>query len=150
MRALLLLLPLVAWQGAAAPKTESRELDPGTRPYLEVPLFRRMRCVTVSMYTVRNGGKTERTRVYRFTYRADIKAETAKWMKVLGAKDGWKREHDDRDIVFFSRQVKHPKIKGQVLLLASRRFVFDPKAHARTRVVNDNHYVTVSFNETLK
>ena len=144
------MVPLLLAQSAAAPKSEHRNLSPKTRPYVELEPFKKLSCVTVSLFRTRDQGRVFNIRVYRFTYKANLKAEVARWSRVFTSKHGWKRETDEGAAVIFTRNVKHRKIKSQALVLQAARWVADPKAPTGTRRAQEPGYVAVSFNETLK
>lgn len=131
-------------------KFDSKELDPKTRPIIELPQFKDMKCVTVSSYrwTNEKTKKLEVTRVFRFTYKADFVAETEKWMKTY-VKQGWHRDPKDKAFIL-DRDYKHPKVIRQGLLLHDGKAVFDPKVTARTKSLKEAGWVWVSMNETIK
>src|SRR5579862_6009024 len=73
------------------PKKDTRELEPSTRPFLELAPFKDIKNVTVSEYNVKAKDKTAYTiRVYRFTYPGNIDTERERWMKMFTEADGWR------------------------------------------------------------
>ena len=132
-------------------KFDSKELDPKTRPIVEVPRFKDLKCISVSAYRMNNPvtKKLEVTRVFRFTYQADFKAESENWGKTL-VKQGWTLDKAGLPGIVYDRQLNHPKVVRQGLILHSERAIFDPKARAQTRPTKEAGWVWVSFNETIK
>ncbi|MCO5297742.1 MAG: hypothetical protein M9921_12875 [Fimbriimonadaceae bacterium] len=151
MRLLIVLLPLLLGRSQGVAPANSKELDPKTRPFLELTPFKKLPCVTVSEYRIPPpDGDNHAVRVYRFTYPAKFEAEVKRWRQLFPSKEGWTVDESTPTSVIMSRKVKHPKIKEQALLMYSGRFVFDASVRARTRVVPSTNYVRVSFNEVMK
>lgn len=131
-------------------KHDSKELDAKIRPIVEIPQFKNMKCVTVSAYRWmdKNNKKLEVTRVFRFTYQADFKVEIDKWIKTY-AKNGWHQD-PDHSLMLLDRDLKHPKVTRQGMILHKGKAVFDAKSMARTRTIKLDGWVWVSLNETIK
>ncbi len=129
----------------------SRNLEPTVRPYVEIPLFKAMKCITVNEYksTDKPTKITTISRVYRFTYKARYSEEDKRWRSIFPKKDGWSIDATEPKFVVFEKPVKHPKIRWQALILHSGRIVFDPAARAQTKVIRDPEWVWISFNEVL-
>ncbi len=132
-------------------KYDSKELDAKTRPIVEIPQFKDMKCVTVSAYRWmdKKDKKLEVTRVFRFTYKADFKEESEKWTR-LRVKEGWTLDKKSLPLITYDRDLRHPKVIRQALLLQKGKAVFDAKAGGQTRRLKEDGWVWVSFNETIK
>jgi hypothetical protein len=130
---------------------DSKELDPKTRPIVEFPRFKDRDCVSVSAYRMKNPKtkKLEVTRVFRFTYQARFNQEGDYWAKAL-VNQGWSLDKANLPSIIYDRDLKHPKVVRQALLLHDGRAFFDSKAKAQTRVAKESGWVWISLNETIK
>jgi hypothetical protein len=138
-------------QGQNADKFDSKELDPHTRPIVEIPQFKDMKCVTVSAYRMKNPKtkKLEVTRVFRFTYKADYTVEVANWSKTY-SKGRWIVDKKSVPLIIYDRDLKHPKVVRQTIMLHGGKATFETKARAQTKATKEAGWVWVSFNETIK
>lgn len=149
----MLLIPVCLILGqATVPDPNSKNLDPKTRPYVELPLTKGRTFVSVSEHNLEDSKTKKKStiRVYRFTYKAEYESEVKKWGRDYVKGAGWKLEESKPHWIIIGRPLKHPKIKEQALILHPGRIEFDANQAVRTKTLPlEKGWVWVSYNEIL-
>lgn len=143
---------LVLGQTSLKLDATSKDLDPKTRPYIELPIFKKLPCVSVSEYKseATKGKPFVYTRVYRFTFKGNVNDVANRLKTELTAKDGWKVDDSDPKQFFIERNVgNNPHVSFTAIMLSPGKAAFDPKVKSHTRFDPVAGWVRISYNERL-
>ena len=153
MIALAMLISLAQQKSSFVPDKDTKDLDPKTRPYVEIQMFKNMKCVSINQYRSvdERTKKTIVNRVYRFTYKAVLADEAKRWQtNVFKKSDGWKVTSELKAGFIMERDTKDPKVRTQALLLNTGQLVFDINSRAHVKVMKNPAWVRVSYNEIMR
>lgn len=124
-----------------------QDLDPSTRPIVELDRFKDAEIISVTEYLTSFGGALAINRVHRLTYKADYEEEVALWREIFPESEGWRVEYVISNEIIIGKDYRDGKVAGHAMILEPGTYERDETAHANTVKVEDYDYVRIALNE---
>jgi hypothetical protein len=128
--------------------TQGRNLDPKTRPLVELDPYRDQEFVSVSQYDSHLESAPCVNRVFRFSFKSKVSDAIAAAKEQFPESEGWIYSEGTPFIV--SRDYVDGPVASHSMIIATGRVERDEQAYTKAAVYQDLEYTRVSLNEAQR